>query len=118
MCAGSAFRARLATRADFSRVYREGHRYPGQILVLYVRSTEGGRRVGVTAGRRLGGAVVRNRAKRRLREAFRRIEPRLRGHGDLVLVARTAAAAVRFEDIMQEMEALCAAGRLLCADAT
>lgn len=61
---------------------------------------------------------MRNRAKRRLREAFRRIEPRLRGHGDLVLVARTAAAAVRFEDIMLEMEALCAAGRLLCADGT
>jgi ribonuclease P protein component len=99
-------------------VYREGRRYPGDILVLYVRPTEGGRRVGVTAGRRLGGAVMRNRTKRRLREAYRRIEPRLRGHGDVVLVARTAAAVARFEDIMQEMEALCAAGRLLCADAT
>ena len=72
----------------------------------------------MTAGRGLGGAVVRNRAKRRLREAFRRIAPRLRGHGDLVLVARTAAVAARFEDIMQEMETLCAAGRLLCSDAT
>jgi ribonuclease P protein component len=99
-------------------VYREGRRYPGEILVLYIRPTEGGRRVGVTAGRRLGGAVVRNRAKRRLREAFRRMEPRLHGQGDVVLVARTAAAAVPFEDIMQEMEALCAAGRLLCTDAT
>ncbi|HLW48049.1 MAG TPA: ribonuclease P protein component [bacterium] len=118
MCALSARRARLVTRADFSRVYREGRRYPGDILVLYVRPTEGGRRVGVTAGRRLGGAVVRNRAKRRLREAFWRIEPRLQGHGDVVLVARTAAAAAPFEDIMCEMEALCAAGRLLCADAT
>ena len=61
---------------------------------------------------------MRNRAKRRLREAFRRIEPQLRGSGDVVLVARTGAAAAQFEDIMQEMEALCAAGRLLCADAT
>jgi ribonuclease P protein component len=99
-------------------VYREGRRYPGEILVLYVRPTEGERRVGVTAGRRLGGAVVRNRAKRRLREAFRRIESRLQGHGDVVLVARTAAAAARFQDIMDEMEALCAAGRLLCGGAT
>jgi ribonuclease P protein component len=99
-------------------VYREGRRYPGEILVLYIRPTEGGRRVGVTAGRRLGGAVVRNRAKRRLREAFRRIAPRLSGDGDVVLVARSAAAAARFEDIMHEMEALCTAGRLLCADAT
>jgi ribonuclease P protein component len=110
--------ARISTRADFSRVYREGRRYPGELLVVYVRPTDVGRRVGVTAGRRLGGAVVRNRAKRRLREAFRRIEPRLREHGDVVLVARGAAATAPFEDIMHEMEALCAAGRLLCADAT
>lgn len=109
-------RARLVTRADFSRVYREGRRYPGEILVLYVRPTEGGRRVGVTAGRGLRGAVIRNRAKRRVREAFRRIEPRLHGQGDVVLVARAGAAAARFEDIMLELEALCEAGRLLCAD--
>ena len=114
----AAGRARLVTRADFSRVYREGRRYPGEILVLYIRSTEAGRRVGVTAGRGVGGAVVRNRAKRRLREAFRRIEPRLCGTGDIVLVARAGAAATEFGNIMQEMEALCGAGRLLCAAAT
>lgn len=109
---------RLVSRADFSRVYREGRRYAGEILVLYVRPTEFGRRVGVTAGRRLGGAVIRNRAKRRLREAFRRIEGRLCASGDIVLVARSGTIAAGFTQIMDEMEALCAAGRLLCGAAT
>lgn len=105
---------RLVSRADFSRVYREGRRYAGETLALYVRSTDGVRRAGVTAGRGLGGAVIRNRAKRRLREAYRRIEARLCATGDLVLVARSAAVNAGFAEIMREMEALCAAGRLLC----
>jgi ribonuclease P protein component len=99
-------------------VYREGRRYSGETVAIYVRPTDAGRRVGVTAGRGLGGAVVRNRAKRRLREAYRRIEPRLCARGDVVFVARSGAAAVAFGEIVREMEALCAAGRVLCADAT
>jgi ribonuclease P protein component len=114
----AAGRGRLVSRAEFSRVYREGRRYAGEIVVLYVRPTDSGRRVGVTAGRGLGGAVVRNRAKRRLREAYRQIEGRLCTSGDIVLVARSGVAAAGFTDIMQEMEALCAAGRLLCGAAT
>lgn len=113
--AGTAKSAgRLVSRGDFSRVYREGRRFAGEALALYVRPTDGRRRVGVTAGRGLGRAVVRNRAKRRLREAYRRIEARLRATGDIVLVARSGAVDAGFTEIMREMEALCAAGRLLC----
>lgn len=97
---------------EFRRVYREGRRFPGNALVLFVRSTDGHLRVGITAGRRFGGAVARNRAKRRLREAFRRLEGRLRDRGDLVLVARPQVLTVPFGEIVLEMEALCAAGKM------
>ncbi len=83
------------------------------MLDLYVRPTEGRRRVGITAGRRFGGAVARNRAKRRLREALRRLERRLRDHGDLVLVARSPVLTAPFDAIISEMEALCAAAKML-----
>jgi ribonuclease P protein component len=83
------------------------------MLVLYVRPTEGRRRVGITVGKRFGGAVVRNRAKRRLREAYRRLERRLRDHGDLVLVARSPVLTAPFDAIVSEMDALCAAAQLL-----
>jgi ribonuclease P protein component len=98
---------------EFRRVYREGRRFSGTAVVLYVRPTEGRRRVGITAGRRFGTAVARNRAKRRLREAVRRLEGRLRDHGDLVLVARAPALTAPFDAIVSEMEQLCAAGQML-----
>ena len=104
--------------AEFSRIYREGRRYPGAIMALYLRPTGLDRRVAVTAGRGLRGAVVRNRVKRRLREAYRRIEARLCAGGDIVLVARSGAAAARFGEIVQELEALCVTGRLMCGIAT
>ncbi len=97
---------------EFRRVYREGRRFLGAMLVLYVRPTDGRRRVGITAGRRFGGAVARNRAKRRLREAFRRLEGRLRDRGDLVLVARPPVLTAPFGAIVSEMEALCATGQM------
>ncbi len=97
-------------------MYREGRRYPGEALVLYFRPTEEPRRVGVTAGRRLGGAVARNRAKRRLREAFRRLKSRLCARGDIVLVARSQAGTAPFSKLVAEMEALCAVGSLVCGD--
>ncbi|GEM_PF-615583 len=108
--------ARLSTRAEFSRVYREGRRYAGESLVLYVRPTPEPRRIGVTAGRRIGGAVPRNRARRRLREALRRLEGRLCPHGDIVVVARAQAVTAPFAELVAEVESMCAAGRVLCGD--
>ena len=99
-------------------MYREGRRFSGLILVLYIRPTEGPRKVGITAGRRFNGAVARNRAKRRLREAFRRVAGRVRDQGDLVFVARPQALTAPFGMVMSEMEALLAAGHMLAEGAS
>ena len=63
---------RLTRSTDFKRVRRTGKSYAHPFVVLVVQASEVPRvRVGVTAGRSVGGAVQRNRAKRLLREAFR-----------------------------------------------
>lgn len=63
-------------------------------------------RLGVVASRRVGSAVMRNRAKRRLREAFRLNRPGFQGHVDLVLVARPAVIKAAWKDLVQELNHL------------
>jgi ribonuclease P protein component len=66
--------APLRRRADFERLYRRGRRRRiGQLVVISAPSQSGATEVGFVTGRRIGGAVQRNRAKRRLREAAARV---------------------------------------------
>ncbi len=86
-------RGRLSRNAEFERVYRQGRSHGNRFLVLYSfpRPDPGEARLGVSVGRRVGGAVVRNRVKRILREGFRAQRGVPAGH-DFVLVARPDVA--------------------------
>jgi len=64
---------RIRRRADFLRVYAEGARIHSRLATVFVLENQlGVGRLGIAATRKLGGAVVRNRAKRLIREVFRR----------------------------------------------
>jgi ribonuclease P protein component len=83
---------RLSRSRDFDAVYRKGRSVSTRFLVLYAfpreDDPEGGPRLGLAVSRQLGGAVDRNRLKRRLRAAFEEIRPRLPAGHDYVLIAR------------------------------
>lgn len=80
---------RLRRTNDVRRVYDKGRSWAHPLLVLIIRPNGlDFSRVGVTASRRVGGAVARNRAKRLLREAARRLYPQFGPGWDVMLVAR------------------------------
>ena len=83
-------RRRLSRSADFERVYRQGRSVSNRFLVLYAfpQGHTSEKRVGISVSRKIGGAVVRNRVKRLLREAFRTLDDRVRAGHDFVIVAR------------------------------
>jgi ribonuclease P protein component len=89
-------RRRLSRSAEFERVYRQGRSKGNRFLVLYAFPRESdpahpddsGPRLGLSVGRRVGGAVDRTRVKRVLREAFWEEARRLPEGSDYVVVAR------------------------------
>ena len=91
-------RRRLSRSGEFDRVYRDGSSHATRYLILYSfpRREEGEEdvRLGVSASRKVGGAVERNRAKRVLKEAFWSLADRLPERHDFVLVARPEIGAL------------------------
>ncbi len=101
---------RLLRQADFQKVYKQGRRhFAAHMTVFYLprpdhghERTEAGPRVGFTLGKVLGGAVVRNRIKRRLREAVR-LHGLIPAAVDVVINPKKALLAARFEDLQKEV---------------
>ena len=87
-------RRRLSRSGEFERVYREGRSHASRHLVVYAfprSDDETEPRLGISVGRKLGGAVERNRIKRLLRDAFWAGAGELAPGHDFVIVARPAA---------------------------
>jgi ribonuclease P protein component len=93
---------RLRRSADFARVREQAERgWPHPLLVLYVAPNDlGFARVGITVSGRVGKAVVRNRVRRRVREAFRQRLAQVAPHGvDIVLSMRPASARATWAEL-------------------
>ena len=109
--AGFPKSVRILRSKDFRRVYDRGLRYSGPYFAaFYARqlnaSQNDGPRIGFTAPRALGGAVVRNRIKRRVREAVRLRLDRLNPQWEIVFNPRRAAMDSPFSELTREVEKL------------
>jgi ribonuclease P protein component len=95
---------RLLRHSDFERVYKQGRRhFAAHMTVFYLpRQKEEGVRVGFTVGKVLGGAVVRNRMKRRLREAVR-LHGTIPAAMDVVINPKKSLLNAEFVDVQREI---------------
>ena len=94
----------LKTNSDFRRAYARGKSYTTPALVMYVRKNRAGScRIGITASKKIGNAVQRNRARRVIRESFRQIKLPLKSGFDIVFVARTKTVFKKSTEIYDIM---------------
>lgn len=98
---------RLRRRREFLAVQRTGTKFHFAHLLAFVKPSQGGRRIGITASRKVGDAVRRNRIKRLLREIWRRDRNNLPVGYDIVLVAKRNASEASYVQLRQELLALC-----------
>jgi ribonuclease P protein component len=100
-------RYRLKSSSDFRRVRRTGKSYAHPLAVLIVAPNQGAQtRFGVTAARSLGGAVARNRAKRRLRAAIAQRLDHVRPGWDAIFIARGGLPAAGWGEVQAAMDSL------------
>ncbi|OFX15665.1 MAG: ribonuclease P protein component [Armatimonadetes bacterium RBG_16_58_9] len=99
--------SRLKHKSGFAAVYAKGRSCATDLVVVYAsRNRTSITRIGFSVSRKVGRAVERNRTKRVLREAMRRMLAELAGGYDLVVIARPPAANASFSDIRASLRTL------------
>jgi ribonuclease P protein component len=105
---------RLTRSTDFKRVRRFGKSYAHPFILLVALPAEAERTlIGVSAGRSVGSAVDRNRAKRLIREAIRPFLPALQPGWNILLIARKPILQAQFTVIQSSLEILLTRGQIL-----
>lgn len=98
---------RLTRSTDFKRVRRDGRSNAHPLIVLTaLENNLPFTRVGVAAGKRVGNAVKRNRAKRLMRAALRDLHPQIKTGWDLIVIARTPIIQVKMPQVRDALQQL------------
>ncbi len=97
----------LKKNYEFVRIYKKGTFFPGRYIVIYVlKNRYGTNRLGITANKKVGKSVRRNRAKRLIRESYRFYEDFILPDLDVVFVARGVDTEYGLAEVKKEMKFL------------
>ena len=94
----------LNQNREFLYLYKKGSCFIGPLVVLYVKKNRyQNKRLGVTVGKKIGKAVVRNRAKRIIRESYRINEHSVKNGYDIVIVARNRINGKKMQEVEKNL---------------
>jgi ribonuclease P protein component len=109
----------LSRPQDFEALQREGMLRSNALLTARIRRNDlDATRFGLSTGRRLGGAVIRNRVRRRLREALRVMAPSFQPGWDVLIIARPALVEADHETLVETLRRLLERAGVLGGQAT
>ena len=95
----------LKLNKEFRRAYYRGRAFTTPVVVVYaLKNHKGINRIGLTATKKVGKAVQRNRARRVIKEAYRLLEPQFPIGWDYVFVARTKTVYATTPEVMKAMQ--------------
>jgi ribonuclease P protein component len=105
---------RLKRRSAFAYVYRKGEKSSSRNLLLLYTKSRGGIKIGISVSKKVGGAVVRNRVKRLIREAINNIFPQIKEGYTYVIVAKSTAGESDYYAICEDVKAIFERAEKLC----
>lgn len=95
----------LKKNSEFRRLYSKGRFFQSPLIVTYVIKTKRNCvRIGITTSKKIGNAVLRNRSRRIIREAYLSVLPELKTGYDIVFVARGKTPFVKSTDVLRVMK--------------
>jgi ribonuclease P protein component len=90
----------LKKNSEFQTVYKKGKSFANKHIVMFVlKNNKGINRLGISASKKIGKAVVRNRQRRRLKEAFKELRPEILTGHDIVILPRESIIGADFSEI-------------------
>lgn len=94
----------LNKNREFQRVYKKGKSFVSPLLITYVlKNNKGQVRVGITTSKKIGKAVQRNRARRIIRESYRKLSRSIQPGYDIVFVSRSNTYKAKMNDVLAVM---------------
>ncbi|MFC0015359.1 MULTISPECIES: ribonuclease P protein component [Allobacillus] len=92
---------RVKKNEEFQQIFKQGESFANKQLVIYyvMKKDQQHFRVGISVGKKLGNAVMRNKIKRYIRESLRQLEPHIQPDVDFVIIARKPATSMNVEEV-------------------
>ncbi|WP_090240409.1 ribonuclease P protein component [Lentibacillus halodurans] len=98
-------RYRIKDNTEFQHVFKNGKSFANRQLVLYYieRPDQQHFRIGLSVGKKIGNAVIRNRIKRYLRQAFQELEGKIKPSSDIIIIARNPTKQMNFHQVKKSL---------------